>query len=179
MLLCLTYQCSNLLLLSKHIVMYSIKIFFCYSHHTTKAQHYSGGLLLGFCTVKWLHILTFWRILLPPSSGWLNRLGWRTKTPWALNQKIYRVCPVSALKFIRDKPVIPLRPRSTNTTVTMYDRTNHRNHLTEHNIDNAIKSQSRTLVSWPEIQAHGLALTGSQRDWTVPHHHPGGLIFPE
>jgi hypothetical protein len=86
------------------------------------------------------------------------------KTTSALNQKIYRVCPVSAVKSTKDKPVIPLRPGSRNTTITMYDCNNQRTQLTEHNTDNAIKSHARTLVPWPEIQAHGLALKGSNRD---------------
>lgn len=73
------------------------------------------------------------------------------------------------MKFTRDKPVILFRLGSRNTTVTMYDCTNQRNHLTEHNTDNATKSQSRTLVSWPEIQVHSLALTGRKRDWTYPN----------
>jgi len=85
------------------------------------------------------------------------------KTPWALNQKIYKVCPVSAVKYTSDKPINSLRPGSRNT-ITMHDCTNQRSPLTEHNTDNAIKSPTRTLVSWPEIQAHGLALTGSNRD---------------
>jgi hypothetical protein len=62
---------------------YPVRDVVCSDRYTMKWRD-NWRYYLGFCTVKWLNVLTFRKNVLPPSSGWIQ-LAWKCNQPqWRL-----------------------------------------------------------------------------------------------